>query len=659
MSSRQRPVLAPTTQAEPPIARRAWAPRFTRAARTGLTSYRIALGCLLLLALAFYLWTAASSIPFDFNSADADPYNLLTSGFLHGHTYMELRPPAALLALHDPYAPAQNAAYAAAYHDLALYKGHFYSQWGPTPVLTLFAPFRITGLAMSESFAVALYGFVGLLCAVLLLHVLVARLVPGTPRWVTLVSSVGLTLTNAVPFMARRPVQYEVAISCGYCFEMAGLLLVISAVLAPGPRLNRMAFGSLCLGLAIGGRPEMGLGGSVALAAALWEIRRRSGSFLPRRGDRSYRVLTYALAPFVVCGLLLALYNQVRFGAPTEFGDRYQLSSFDQTKATFFSLSYIIPGLTTYLLVPARFSLIFPHAFLQTAAQGLVTLPHGYVGSSTGPAGVPPEPTAGVLATMPITVLLLGLPLAWRLRRGPARRTVLAAAGLTVLGLVVVTVLSWANLATTERYEVDFVTLLLIPAFLLWALLLARYRRGTMPRRVWASLGVLLTVFGAAVGTAVSFTGYSNLLQVGHPAVFDSLEDVTGPLATLATMIRGRAELVGAEGAVTNSGPSGVTEAGATAWLGTDPLTLVVVSPGTRRLAVTANVTAGPGAPPPSAQTIQVRSPGRQPVAVPVISRGVRLPIALHWGLNRIRLTLSGTPTSPVELQLADLQLAR
>ena len=146
-----------------------------------VSGYDAALLGVLVLALAFYMWTAASTFAFSFPSSSQDIYNQLTTAFLHGHTYLPIPVPAGLLHLVDPYNPAQNAPYNAAYHDLVLYHGHFYSQWGPTPVLTLFAPFRITGFAMSESFAVALYAFVGLVCSVLLLRALLTRLVPSAP----------------------------------------------------------------------------------------------------------------------------------------------------------------------------------------------------------------------------------------------------------------------------------------------------------------------------------------------------------------------------------------------------------------------------------------------------------------------------------------------
>ncbi len=505
-----------------------------------VSGYDVALVGVLLLALAFYMWTAASTVPFGFPSSSTDVYNDLTTAFLHGHTYLPIPVPPGLLHLVDPYSPALNAPYAAAYHDLVLYHRHFYSQWGPTPVLTLFAPFRITGRVMSESFAVALYAWVGLVCSVLLLRALLTRLVPSAPQWVLPVSAVGLALTNTLPFLLRRPVQYEVAIASGYCFEMAGLWLMVTAVLGPELRRWRMIVGSLCLGLAVGGRPTLAVGGVVAVAAVLWELKRRTGTYRVRATRETLKLLTYALGPFVLCGLLLAWYNHVRFGGFTNFGERYELAGIDQMNAPFYKLSWVPPGLFTYLLLPAHFALTFPHAFLQTAANDPFSLPRGYSGTPQLPYA---EPTGGVFTTMPITLLLFGIPLMWWQRRSGERRPLVAATGLAILGLAVVTLVSWALFGTTERYEVDFVSLLLIPAFLVWAMLLARARPRTAARRVWAVVGVVLTLIGAAIGTAISFTGYYDLLKIEHPAMFNTLEDVTAPFATVATMVGGKPQI--------------------------------------------------------------------------------------------------------------------
>ena len=478
---------------------------------------------------------------------------------------------------------------------------------------------------------------------------------PSTPPWVLLVSTVGLALTNTLPFLLRRPLQYEVAIACGFCFEMAGLWLMVTAVLGPELRRWRMVAGSLCLGLALGGRPTLAVGGAVAVAAPLWELKRRSGTYRIRPNAETLKLLTYALGPFVLCGLLLAWYNHVRFGGFTNFGERYELAGIDQTKVRFYSLAYIPPGLFTYLLLPARYALTFPHAFLQTAANDPFTLPKGYAGASPQLGA---EPTGGVFTTMPITLLLFASPVMWLRRRRGELRPLVAATGLAIMGLAVVTLVSWALFGTTERYEVDFVSLLLLPAFLVWAMLLARSRPKTVARRAWAVVGVILTLVGAAVGTAISFTGYYDYLKIEHPATFNTLEDVTSPFATVATMIGGKPQIAriddGPLPITTATGNIGFSEDHASAWLGSIPMSLSVLSPGDRHTALFVNVTPGPGAPPLPSLAVRVSSQG-QPAIVPLIGKRARLPVSLHWGLNRVRLTLAETPTSAQEVLLSNI----
>jgi hypothetical protein len=603
----------------------------------------------LLAALAFYLWTADTASPFAFGSNNSDIYNLLTTAFLHGHLYLPIKVPAGLLALRDAYNPAQNAPYQGAYHDLALWGGHFYSTWGPSPVL-LFALFRLTPVQMSQSFAVAFYAFVGLACAVALLHLLVRRLIPETPNWLVVAATAGLALTNTEPFMLRRPAQYEVAISGGYCFEMAGLLLAVDAVLGAEARRVRLAAGSLLLGLAMAARPPLGASALVLAAVASYAIRKRGAS---------PRILVSALVPFVVCGALLAAYNDARFGSVAQFGEPYQLASIDTEHKSTGDLAYIPPGVFSYLLIPPRVAITFPHFFLMTVAEYPGPFPPGYAGSDPT---VPVEPAGGMFPTMPITLLLLCLPGLWLRSRRDRRPALLAATGLAILGLLVVVVLAWALWGTTQRYEVDFATLCLIPSFMVWAMLLTSSPPHRMRRRLLAAAGCVLTMLGAALGLAFSFTGYYETLPLTNPGVFDTLEDLTSPLATFVTMIAGR-PMIARVSSLTQpvvlppEGYGVITEIGATTWLGTGVVTVTVDAPRAQSLGLSAIPVAVPGQPPLSQLAVKVVSPGQKPVDFPLISRDVRLPIKVHWGLNRIQLSLAGRPVSAEELELADLTL--
>ena len=75
-------------------------------------------------------------------------YEELADAFMAGHTYLLRDPPAGLLALSDPWDPKANALYRnppvtdatqpyKGVHDLTLYNGKLYLQWGPFPALAL------------------------------------------------------------------------------------------------------------------------------------------------------------------------------------------------------------------------------------------------------------------------------------------------------------------------------------------------------------------------------------------------------------------------------------------------------------------------------------------------------------------------------------------
>ena len=121
--------MTEATARRPGLLRRAGALTSPNEVRLRLTRHHVVILVILALGLAFYVWTAYTAGPFAFNDHQGDVYNEQTTAFLHGHTYLPIQVPAGLMRLRNPYDPAQNAPYQAAYHDLALHNGHFYAPW--------------------------------------------------------------------------------------------------------------------------------------------------------------------------------------------------------------------------------------------------------------------------------------------------------------------------------------------------------------------------------------------------------------------------------------------------------------------------------------------------------------------------------------------------
>lgn len=471
--------------------------------------------------LAYYLWSAGWIYsPLDLSSPDGDGggyYGLLTDAFLHGQVHLRVDPQPELLALSNPYDPAANQRFRM--HDLSLYEGKYFLQWGPTPVLTLFLPWRLLPLGdLNEALAVAIFAFTGFVFSVLLLRTLVRRFVPHTPGWMVGLAALTLAFANVAPFLLRRPAVYEVALSCALCFAMATLWLAASSVLRAQPSRRRLALASLCLGLTLGARPTLGLLG-VFLAAAAWFVARRLG-----RRDR-LRWAAAAFGPVLAVGFVLLGYNAIRYGALGEFGQSYQLAGVDVTQRGHGKLEWLAPGLFHYLLAAPQITLAFPYIHLPAAEALPWTPPAGYDGV---------ELTGGLFWLVPLVIMVPIAAVRMLRRRDPEDRGLLAIGALSVgCGLAVVTMLSLAVWGTTQRYETDFAMLFAIPALLAW------FRLGTGRNRAMRLAGVVLVAWSILAGAAIAVTGYFDRLPGPMPSRLRSAEQTFEPLTALAARVRG------------------------------------------------------------------------------------------------------------------------
>src|SRR4051812_14306439 len=89
--------------------------------------HHVALAAACVAVVWFYHWTIDSEGGFA-PSDGGDYYQLLVRGFRKGHLYMDVEPAPELLALPDPYDPAQNSRYRVP--DASYYRDHYYLYFG-------------------------------------------------------------------------------------------------------------------------------------------------------------------------------------------------------------------------------------------------------------------------------------------------------------------------------------------------------------------------------------------------------------------------------------------------------------------------------------------------------------------------------------------------
>lgn len=620
------------TRAEP-------SPEPERDSESGKNKWRRNLAVVFAVASLVYLWTALSNG----NEVGAGNlfYSELATGFLHGHLYLPIRPPHGLLTLSNPYNPLLNGPYQGvngAYHDLSYYHGHFYLSWGPTPVVTLYAPWTLLHLPqLRAALAASLFGIAGLGFALALWSFLVTTYLPKVRLWRVTLGGIALATGSVVPFLLRRPDVYEVAVASGYCFAMASLYLLATGFLGGRLGVLRLACGSACAGLAMGGRPDLVLLGIPVFFVTLGLIK--------RDGLRSWRdrllCFAFVAGPFAGVVLLLLAYNYARFNSVLEFGQRYALAGIDQSRESLLNVSRFGPGIAHYLFQPIRFSFAFPFVALTPSWPN----PGG---PTVNLASIQVELLGGILLTTPILFMLFGAP--WALRRFPNLEFrhvvyVLAATGAAILLSLTMAI------GTTMRYEVDFLTILLLAGLLVWLVLSEHHTIG----RPIAIIGAALLAYMSVVGMAISVTGYYDWLRTGSPGTYNALEDATSWFPTVLTMINGHPDVVRiivADATYPQSlGLSGTSDPGRSPfWLVPQDDELDIVAPSDSAYDLGMHVTTLSGIGEGTRLALVARSGGVRRVIPLPKDRTWTVPVRLQRGLNRVFLAVSfrGPPGSYV-----------
>lgn len=552
----------------------------------------VGIAAIVLLILAYYLWTAGTNgAPFitrvspEYYSNHLNDeiyperktdhygfYNLLSDAFLSGKLSIPVEPRPELLALENPYDHALNVAYAL--HDATLYKGKYYLYFGPVPSIILFIPARLLfGVKITEPFACAIFSFAAFGIAILILCRVLKRFpVPANP-WLLLASILALGLSNSMPYLLRRPIVYEVAITGGMCFSLLGIWLFLGGWRqTPGLLTDTLA--SLSWGLAVGCRAIYIVCGGILFIGWLRMILQTK----PIRPGRAILAGIALGAPFATSIFLLGLYNYLRFGSWTEFGFSYQLTGpYVIEDGTYYRLANTIPGAFLSLFTMPEVTFTFP--FLQLNSGNYPwSPPRGYLSI---------EPMGGLFAMIPITLCLFAL--AWNRVRRVIGAQIFAVSG---MGFCIFAFEVFMFPAVTMRYQADYVFPLLIGALLIWLYLDGIFSSGA-PRRIVRTWGLFALAAGIAMHIAVGFSGYYKLFMRSHPQTFFSIAEAFSPLSRLlgGVLAPSRPTIIG------TYSPVGGGVVGSNirfSWLGDKGIHFLFYAPKTETLQLSADFLIGP-----------------------------------------------------------------
>ena len=561
----------------------------------------------LAVCVAFYAWSAGTT----YGLLDERPsaHARMADAFAHGQLALREDPPRGLLALPNPYDPAASEPFRrSGIGDLSLYDGKLHAYWGPAPAVLFYTPLALVGIRPTDSAMVLLFCLVVLGAGTWLLERL-ARLMGIALRTADRVLAVlVLAAGNGGVFLLRGFGPHEVAIGAGAAFLLVGLGCLLRGTIERPGSVRWLAGGSACVGLAIGSRWTLLPALAVPALISVGYLTRR----LPRDGASARSVQLGLLAPVTLAVASLLAYNAARFGSPLETGIRYQLTAVDWNRAGLLDPSGLPEALVHLLALPPVLRAQFPYFFLDPRDL----FPGAFLYR---------EPMAGVLAITPILLLLALGPWAVRARRD---RLVLA----VPVGLAALILLSLGMVPSLAmRFDADYVSLLLIPALIVW---FAAMRRGR--GRAFRIAGTALAATGIVVGVGLSIST-RDVLRIRHPAVYARLERFFAPLPTFVSRVTGRPVLAGVERFAIL--PPSREELESDDFAVADRSVTVQLVSGERRiarLAFTPEVAATP-----AAQTPALRASGSTTATAVLTPRQRQeVPVALRPGINEVTLAV-------------------
>ena len=297
------------------------------------------------------------------NPMHRNQYEEITKSFLKGKLSFDYEVDPKLLELDNPYDPALRLEKRVAFKwDHALYKGKYYMYFGVAPVLFTFLPYKvITGHDLTTYHATQLYIGLFIIGVFLLFNYLRKHVFKENNFFLTLAISVVFSLLSSW-ICITQPALYCTAISAGLCFSIFAIYFFIKATYGDYSFNKRLLYyyvGGLFGALIFACRPPLGFI-NLLLPVLLFILIKNN-----KLNKKEMIKLLYILIPYISVAILLMTYNYLRFDSPFEFGQTYQLTSYDQhLYSSFlgnFNIKKIFDDLCANLFYVAPYTKSFPY----------------------------------------------------------------------------------------------------------------------------------------------------------------------------------------------------------------------------------------------------------------------------------------------------------
>jgi hypothetical protein len=456
-------------------------------------------------------------------------FHQLGEAFQSGQLHLLVEPDARLAELENPYDLRQRKNIPVLW-DASYYDGKYFLYWGAVPGVIAAVVGQLASLDLRDPQLVLFFTLGTILFSLLFLRAVWRLVGRDLPAWLLLGGMLALAVNAPLIWLLTRPSVYEVAISGGQCFLMAGFYFAFLGLSGGSLSIGRTILAGIAWALTVGTRLNLLLPVAFLCGLLVWRIYQSVRRNF-RRAAPAWLAFT---SPLLFGAAAIAWYNYARFGSVLESGHRYQFTGLglpgDYGLVT--SLGYILPNLYSYLarlpLFAGRFPFIIVPWVKEGAWPGFISLPASYYYS---------EPVAGLLFLVPLVGLaaLVGLGWFYLIFHGVAGQKaqeesregaclhwlVIWLGGAALLELLVLLVFISSSLRYLEDLTPTWILLSTVFFSRAWIRLPGEpWRR--LFEIVWLIASLLTVLFGLLIG----LTGYAGAFRELNPALFQRLVEL-------------------------------------------------------------------------------------------------------------------------------------
>ena len=467
---------------------------------TGRT--HLAVGTLTGFIIIVYIWFISAGLWTSWPN-ETSYYDLLATAFSHGQLAVDVQPDPALLTMENVYEPGNREGIPMLW-DASLYKGKYYLYWGPAPALFLAAIKLFTQQTVGDKVITFFYITGAFMFAALLILELWKRYFLETPLWALLSAIAFAGLVTPTLYILLEARIYEAAIIAGQFFLIGGTYWLITAFNRPSK--IRLSLAGIFLALAVGSRTTLTI--SVAfltLMALIWTFKTQRAKFIPF-------IAAFAI-PLILGAVSYAAYNYARFDSFSEFGLRYQLTSYNlyESLGETFSPAYIPPNLYKTLFNPLETRDTFPYI-----------IPNRWAGPNWLEGEYPrfylllAEAITGIFSASPFMAFAF---LAGLNKDKNFRWVLISLAGSAFFVFLMLQFFFF----TTMRYLLDLVPTLAFLAITGFWQMLIQLKNHPIARGIFSFVALALLTYTLALGLILPISGHLESYRVFNPALLEQL----------------------------------------------------------------------------------------------------------------------------------------